>query len=359
MQQGGGGGRRQTAVVSCPKSMVGRVIGRNGETIKALQTYTGALIQIDQTCDPTKIAISGNPQSLNLALSMVHDIVRGTFKGFALLRQASGLGGRPMQQPPPQQPQPQPQPQPANKPVYAPGYGLIPPSQLYGGTDGAVGGMLMASGGLLAPRLQGVPGMQGVQGMPGLGAGAYTQMGPGAGGMAPQYMMGVQPVASTGLQSMPGPVMSVIGGPSGYSGPIFYSPMDFAAGGALAGGSMVHAGAAGAGGGGGPELLLYADGPSLLGAPGGAAAGGAHAGARLFQAVGARGAVAGGNPGGGLGDAGAGRAEVMYGGASGAGPSQVGVAGPGAGGGGGVGLLQPGSLLMDAEGALYTYNVDG
>ena len=29
--------------------MVGRVIGKNGETIKALQTYTGALIQIDQT----------------------------------------------------------------------------------------------------------------------------------------------------------------------------------------------------------------------------------------------------------------------------------------------------------------------
>lgn len=29
-------------------SQVGRVIGKNGETIKALQTYTGALIQIDQ-----------------------------------------------------------------------------------------------------------------------------------------------------------------------------------------------------------------------------------------------------------------------------------------------------------------------
>ncbi|GIL93565.1 hypothetical protein Vretifemale_20967 [Volvox reticuliferus] len=117
-QQPGGAGRRQTAVVTCPKSMIGRVIGRNGETIKALQTYTGALIQIDQTCDPTKIAISGTPQSLSLALSMVHDIVRGTFKGFALLRQATGHSSRGPNQ------------LATNKPVYAPGYGLIPPSQV-------------------------------------------------------------------------------------------------------------------------------------------------------------------------------------------------------------------------------------
>jgi hypothetical protein len=36
---------KQTAVVECPKSMVGRVIGKGGETIKALQQYTGAMIQ--------------------------------------------------------------------------------------------------------------------------------------------------------------------------------------------------------------------------------------------------------------------------------------------------------------------------
>jgi predicted RNA-binding protein YlqC (UPF0109 family) len=41
--------KRQTATVDCPKSMVGRVIGKNGETIKALQTYTGALIQASST----------------------------------------------------------------------------------------------------------------------------------------------------------------------------------------------------------------------------------------------------------------------------------------------------------------------
>lgn len=122
----GGRMKRQTATVECPKSMVGRVIGKNGETIKALQSYTGALIQIDQTVEPTKVTISGTAHSLSLAVSMVTDIVKGTFKGFALLRQVTTPGVRPI-------PIPQPLNQP--RPVYAPGYGLIPPSQLYGAED--------------------------------------------------------------------------------------------------------------------------------------------------------------------------------------------------------------------------------
>jgi rRNA processing protein Krr1/Pno1 len=116
--------KRQTATVDCPKSMVGRVIGKNGETIKALQTYTGALIQIDQTVEPTKVTISGTPHSLSLAVSMVTDIVKGTFKGFALLRQITNAGVRPMGMAAPMA-------QP--RPVYAPGYGLIPPSQVGSG----------------------------------------------------------------------------------------------------------------------------------------------------------------------------------------------------------------------------------
>lgn len=102
--------------------MVGRVIGKNGETVKALQTYTGATIQIDQTTDPTRVSITGAPYSLSLAVSMVTDIVRGSFKGFALLRQATrppngrGAGYPAFTEP---------------RPVYAPGYGLIPASQLY------------------------------------------------------------------------------------------------------------------------------------------------------------------------------------------------------------------------------------
>jgi len=111
--------QKQTAVVDCPKSMVGRVIGKGGETIKSLQQYTGAMIQIDQSTDPTRVTIAGNPQSLQLAISMVTDIVRGTFKGFAMLRQIAMATG------PHGVLSPYGQPQPA----YVQGYGFVPPSQ--------------------------------------------------------------------------------------------------------------------------------------------------------------------------------------------------------------------------------------
>lgn len=113
-------GRKTTATVDCPKSMVGRVIGKNGDTIKALQNYTGSLIQVNQQDDPCQITISGTQQSLSLALSMVADIVRGTFKGFALLR---SLAGPPI---------PHQQLQQLPRPIYAPGYGLIPSTQFFG-----------------------------------------------------------------------------------------------------------------------------------------------------------------------------------------------------------------------------------
>lgn len=106
---------------NCPRSMVGRVIGKGGETIKALQQYTGAMIQIDQSCEPTKVTVAGSAQSLQLAVSMVRDIVAGNFKGFALLRQlTSGTG--------PQVPQGFEQFSQA-QPVYVEGYGFVPPSQ--------------------------------------------------------------------------------------------------------------------------------------------------------------------------------------------------------------------------------------
>ena len=105
----------QMASVDCPPAMVGRVIGKNGETIRALESYTGAQIQIDQAVDPMKVTITGAPRSLQLAVSMVKDIVTGSFRGFALLRQVSTNA---------------PEPAAPYQPVYAPGYGLIPPSKV-------------------------------------------------------------------------------------------------------------------------------------------------------------------------------------------------------------------------------------
>ena len=81
--------QRVTETIECPKSMIGRVIGKNGATIKALQAYTGASIHINQTMEPTQVMISGMPSNLSLAVSIVNDIMNGTFKGFALLRQVT------------------------------------------------------------------------------------------------------------------------------------------------------------------------------------------------------------------------------------------------------------------------------
>jgi hypothetical protein len=39
---------RSTVTLDCPRNMVGRAIGKNGTTIKSLQSYTGSLIQVNQ-----------------------------------------------------------------------------------------------------------------------------------------------------------------------------------------------------------------------------------------------------------------------------------------------------------------------
>jgi hypothetical protein len=79
------------------------------------------LFTLEQSVEPTRVTVSGNTQSLSLALSMISDVCKGTFKGFALLRQMT------QQQRGPGAPHPA---MLQSRPVYAPGYGLIPPSQV-------------------------------------------------------------------------------------------------------------------------------------------------------------------------------------------------------------------------------------
>ncbi|GBF95733.1 hypothetical protein Rsub_08715 [Raphidocelis subcapitata] len=234
--------KRQTATVDCPKSMVGRVIGKNGETIKALQTYSGALIQIDQTVEPTKVTISGTPHSLGLAVSMVTDIVKGTFKGFALLRQVTNAGVRPMGMPP-AAPIAQP------RPVYAPGYGLIPPSQLYGADDrtaGVVavgrqlGAMAWPPGGQVVPS-------QVIMGMPQSGGGMRQLAGQGAvlaggmGGMDEATMMAMGGY----MGAMPAPMYAAYPGPADYGMGVGVMSAPSAADVVYAGGGMEPAGVMG------------------------------------------------------------------------------------------------------------------
>ena len=65
-----GGALQASSTINCPKSMVGRVIGKGGETIKALQQFTGAMIQIDQSQDPTRVTVAGDAHSVKMASSM-------------------------------------------------------------------------------------------------------------------------------------------------------------------------------------------------------------------------------------------------------------------------------------------------
>jgi len=67
----------QGQVIECPKDMVGRVIGRGGETIKGLQHHSGARIQIDQTDNPCKVSVTGAPHAIGEAMRMITDIVNG------------------------------------------------------------------------------------------------------------------------------------------------------------------------------------------------------------------------------------------------------------------------------------------
>lgn len=64
-------------MIDCNKSIVGRVIGKGGETIKTLQKNFGANIQIDQQTEPMKITVSGQPHAVEAAAAAVQEIVNG------------------------------------------------------------------------------------------------------------------------------------------------------------------------------------------------------------------------------------------------------------------------------------------
>ena len=60
-----------SATLECPKNLVGRVIGRGGETINELQNKSGTRIQIEQTSDPCKVVITGSVQAVQIGVQMV------------------------------------------------------------------------------------------------------------------------------------------------------------------------------------------------------------------------------------------------------------------------------------------------
>jgi far upstream element-binding protein len=64
-------------VLECPKGMVGRVIGKGGETIKALQKQYSCNIQIEQNSDPMTITIAGQPHTVDPCAAAVQEIIAG------------------------------------------------------------------------------------------------------------------------------------------------------------------------------------------------------------------------------------------------------------------------------------------
>jgi len=73
----GGGGETSTDV-SCPPSVVGRIIGRAGETIKLLQAASGAYILVNQNFPEghdRQITITGTQDAVERATNMVRDLI--------------------------------------------------------------------------------------------------------------------------------------------------------------------------------------------------------------------------------------------------------------------------------------------
>jgi hypothetical protein len=71
--------------------MVGRVIGKGGETIKALQKNFGCNIQIDQSIEPMKVTVAGQPTAVESAAVAVTEIING---GNPNLGGPGGYGGK-------------------------------------------------------------------------------------------------------------------------------------------------------------------------------------------------------------------------------------------------------------------------
>lgn len=72
---GMGGGGTNTHVMECQKPMVGRIIGRGGETINMIQQRSGTKMQIEQNVNPCKINITGTPQGIAIASQMITDLM--------------------------------------------------------------------------------------------------------------------------------------------------------------------------------------------------------------------------------------------------------------------------------------------
>ncbi|GBG58952.1 hypothetical protein CBR_g24302 [Chara braunii] len=89
----------QVKRIEVPNVKVGLVIGKGGETIKYLQTQSGARIQVtrDADADPRSnvrsIELTGTLESINRAEQLINDVIREAASGGSAVAVAKGLAG--------------------------------------------------------------------------------------------------------------------------------------------------------------------------------------------------------------------------------------------------------------------------
>lgn len=117
-----------TQMMDVPKSSVGKILGKGGDTIQLIQRRSGCRVTVDQNVPegmPCKVSILGTPHNSGLAASLIQEIVMGVH--------TSKIG---MNLPPPVLPGATQQMPPAAAAPYAmgapPGYGMPYPMPGYG-----------------------------------------------------------------------------------------------------------------------------------------------------------------------------------------------------------------------------------
>ncbi|UPR01220.1 hypothetical protein HOP50_06g45410 [Chloropicon primus] len=61
--------------LDCPKSIVGYIIGSRGTNVQKVEDGSGAKVQIRQDCDPCRIRVSGDRESVDKALELVKKLM--------------------------------------------------------------------------------------------------------------------------------------------------------------------------------------------------------------------------------------------------------------------------------------------
>lgn len=116
------------------KPMVGRIIGRAGETINMIQSRSGAKVQIMQDVPegaPCKLTITGTPQGATMALQMVQELIATGMLRAHMYPPINAPPAAAVYYPPPQQQQPAHHAQPVTQHAQVPQYTYSPYQATY------------------------------------------------------------------------------------------------------------------------------------------------------------------------------------------------------------------------------------